>query len=97
MTATGARLFRWVAVHHTHYHIRLTLHLADSLCTKWTRAKQGVSETKPAFEQLSDCLEVSLIQEWTGQEHVAMEEHGDHLKIYVVRSERCERFPCWSV
>jgi len=70
-----------------HYHIKLTLCLADSLCTKWTRAKKGVSETKPAFEQLSDCLEASLIEEWTGQERVAMEERGDHLKVYVVRSE----------
>src|SRR5882762_9133356 len=81
MTAIGTRLFGWVAVHHTHYHIRLTLHLADSLCTKWTRAKKGVSKTKPAFEQLSNCLEVSLIQEWTEQECVAMEERGDHLKF----------------
>ena len=70
-----------------HYQIELTLRLADSLCTKWTRAKKGVSETKLAFEQLSDCLEASLIEEWTGQERVAMEERGDHLKVYVVRSE----------
>ncbi len=97
MTAIGARLFGWVAVYHTHYHIRLTLRLADSLCTKWTRAKKGVSETKPAFEQLSNCLEGALIQEWTGQERVAMEERGNHLKIYVVRSERCERFLCLSL
>jgi hypothetical protein len=80
-----------------HYHIRLTLRVADSLCTKWTRAKKGVSETRPAFEQLSDCLEASLIEEWTEQERVAMEERGDHLKVYVIRSERCGTFLYWSL
>jgi hypothetical protein len=57
----------------------------------------GVSETKTAFEQLSDCLEATLIEEWTGQERVAMEERGDNLKIYVVRSERCGTFLFWSL
>jgi hypothetical protein len=58
------------------------------LCGKWSRAKQRVAETKPAFEQLTDCLEVSLVQEWTAQEHVAMEQCGDHLKIYEVTSQK---------
>ena len=72
-----------------HFHVKLTLCLADSLCTKWSRAKKGVSETKPAFEQLSDSLEASFIQEWTVQECVAMEERGERLRIYVVSSEKC--------
>ncbi len=67
-----------------HYQIELTLRLADSLCTKWTRAKKGVSETKLAFEQLSDCLEVSLIEEWTGQERVAMEERVVTISRYML-------------
>src|SRR6202453_2476865 len=62
------------------------LPLAESLCGKWTRATDGGSETKPAFEQLTDCLDASLVQEWTEQERVAMEQHGDHLKIYQVAS-----------
>ena len=74
------------------FHVKLTLCLADSLCTKWTRAKNGVSETRPAFEQLSDSLEASFIQEWTVQECVAMEERGEHLRIYVVSSEKRGRF-----
>src|SRR5258708_17703535 len=95
MIAIGARLFGLVGVYRTHNHIKLTLRIADSLCIKWTRAKKGVSETKPAFEQLSDSLEASLIEEWTGLERVAMEERGDHLKIYVVRSDKCARFLYW--
>jgi hypothetical protein len=58
---------------------------------KWTRAKDGISETKPAFEQLSDSLDASLVQEWTAQERVAMERRGDHLKVYVVQSDKCRR------
>ncbi|KAI0244966.1 hypothetical protein BJV78DRAFT_1289900 [Lactifluus subvellereus] len=71
-----------------HYYIALTPPQADSLCGKWSRAKQGLAETKPAFEQLTECLEPSLVQEWTAQERVAMENRGDHLKIYEVTSEK---------
>src|ERR1700685_4607586 len=67
--------------------------LADSLCGKWTRAKDGVSDTKPAFEELTKCLDASLVQEWTEQECVAMEQHGDHLKIYQVASEKRRKIP----
>jgi hypothetical protein len=70
-------------------HIGLMLQPADSLCGKWSRAREGVAKTKSAFEQLTDCLEVSLVQEWTAQERVAMDKRGDHLKIYEVTSEKC--------
>ena len=71
--------------------IALTLWLVDSLCGKWTQAKKGLSETTPVFEQLTECLEPSLVQEWTAQECVAMEQRGDRLKIYEVNSEPCRR------
>src|ERR1700685_2530912 len=71
----------------------MILLLADSLCGKWTQAKDGVSDTKPAFEQLTECLDVSLVQEWTEQERVAMELRGDHLKIYQVASEKHREIP----
>jgi len=71
----------------------LILLLADSLCGKWTRAKDGVSDTKPAFEELTKCLDASLVQEWTEQERVAMEQRGDHLKIYQVASEKRREIP----
>jgi len=51
---------------------------------------KGVSETKPAFEQLTECLDAALVQDWTEQEHVAMEQRGDHLKIYEVVSTKCK-------
>jgi hypothetical protein len=47
---------------------------------------------KPAFEQLTNCLDASLVQEWTRQERVAMENRGDDLKIYEVASEKCRKF-----
>jgi len=69
--------------------VELTLLPADSLCGKRSRAKKGVSDTKPAFEQLTECLDAALVQEWTAQERIAMEQRGDHLKIYAVASEKC--------
>jgi hypothetical protein len=74
-----------------YYLIGLTLRTANSLCGKWSRAKEGVSETKPAFEQLTECLEASLVREWTAQERVAMEKRGEHLRIYEVTLERGTR------
>ena len=73
------------------YLIEPTLRIADSLCKKWSRAKEGVSETKPAFEQLTECLDVALVQEWTAQERIAMENRGEDLRIYEVKLERCRR------
>lgn len=72
--------------------IQLILFSVDSLCRKWTQAKQVVSEIKPTFEQLTNCLDSSLVQEWTRQESIAMENHGDDLKIYEVTSEKCRKF-----
>jgi hypothetical protein len=77
--------------HSIHCPIALTLLPADSVCTKWSQAKNGVSKTKPAFEQLTKCLDAGLVQEWTEQECIAMEKHGDHLKIYEVASKKCRK------
>ena len=55
---------------------------ADSLSRKWAKAKKGVHDTKLAFDQLTQRLEASSIEEWTAQEHVAMEQRGERLKIY---------------
>lgn len=51
-----------------HIVIKLTIYTANSLCGKWTQATQGVSNTEPAFKQLTDSLDVALVQEWTRQE-----------------------------
>jgi hypothetical protein len=70
---------------------RLKQSAADSLCEKWTRATKGLSEMRPTFEQLSDSLDPSLVQEWTAQERIAMKERGDHLNIYQVKLEKRRR------
>ena len=54
--------------------------------------KDGVSTTKLAFEQLTDCLDATLIAEWTKQERVAMEKRGDDLNIFTVSSDKCKTF-----
>jgi Kyakuja-Dileera-Zisupton transposase len=46
-----------------YYYIPLTLSQANSLCRKWSQAKEGLSNTKPAFDQLSECLDQSLLDE----------------------------------
>ena len=69
----------------------LTLLPADSVCEKWSQAKNGVSKTKLAFKQLTECLDAGLVQEWTEQEHVAMEQCGDHPKIYEVALKKCKK------
>ena len=51
--------------------------------------KKGISKTQPIFQQLTECLDPSSIQEWTAQEQIAMEQRGDHLKIYEVKLEKC--------
>jgi len=63
------------------------------LCGKWKRAQEGVSTTKPAFEQLTDSLDPALIEEWTNQEHVAMEKRGDYLNIFTVSSNKRRNIP----
>ena len=70
----------------------LSFHADDSLCIKWTCACNEIAETKPAFEQLSGSLDASLVQEWTHQEHIAMEKRGDYLKAYVVQSDKCKKY-----
>jgi hypothetical protein len=70
----------------------LTYFPADSLCVKRSKATEGLSETGPAFKQLSKSLDASLVQEWAAQERVAMENRGDALNIYYVRSEKRRRF-----
>lgn len=79
------------------YNVELTLAAAVSLCRKWSRAKDGIANTQPAPEQPTDCLKPSLVQEWTAQHRIAMENCGDHLKIYEVKSEKRGRLICFTV
>ena len=59
---------------------------ADLLPRKWAKAKEGIHDMKLAFDQLTQRLEASSIEEWTAQECIAMEQHGEQLKIYDVVS-----------
>jgi len=63
------------------------------LCAKWKRAQEGASTTEAAFEQLTDSLDSALIEEWTNQERVAMEQRGDHLNIFTVSLDKCRSIP----
>jgi hypothetical protein len=64
--------------------------LADTIATKWKRAKDGVKETRSAYQELTECLDKAWIEEWTRQERVAMQNCGEALKIYTVASEKGE-------
>ena len=64
---------------------------ADSLCKKWTLAQAGELETKQVFEQLSQSIDEQSLWEWSRQERVAMEQRGDHLKIYEIAAKKREQ------
>jgi Kyakuja-Dileera-Zisupton transposase len=80
-----------------YYYISLTLSQADSLCRKWSQAKEGLSDMKPAFDQLSECLDQSLLDEWMAQECTAMDLCGNYLKIYKVTSDKCRQYPLFTL
>ena len=60
----------------------------NSLCKKWTLAQAGVLETKQVFKQLSRSIDEQSLREWSRQECVAMEQRGNHLKIYEIAAEK---------
>ena len=68
-----------------------TQDIADSLCGKYFRVKQGFAETKLVFDGLMAHPDAPLVQEC-----MAMEQHGDSLKIYEVASEKGIKMFCSS-
>jgi hypothetical protein len=74
----------------------LIVPLADTIATKWTRAKDGVKETRSAYQELTERLDKAWIEEWTRQERVAMLNRGEALKIYMVASEKGEAQFQWG-
>lgn len=68
--------------------MELIVSLANTIATKWDRADKGIMETKASYEELTERLEPSWIEDWTEQERVAMQNRGDALKIYVVSSDK---------
>jgi hypothetical protein len=56
------------------------------LLNKYTRAVNGLAERKKVYEALAQSLDVDLVRLWKAQEQVALEERGDTLRIYEVKS-----------
>jgi hypothetical protein len=53
-----------------------------SLVKKWHKAKDGVEETRGAYEGLSRAHSKKLLKQWRKLEETARTRHGDALKIY---------------
>jgi len=55
---------------------------------KLKKALEGLSETRAAFQGLTDSLSKEKIQDWKRQEKQALRQRGDALKIYEVQQEK---------
>jgi len=66
--------------------------LAPTLSKKFQKALEGLSETRAAFQGLTDSLSEDKIQDWKRQEkqasRQASRQRGDALKIYEVQQEK---------
>jgi len=62
--------------------------LAPTLSNKFQKALEGLSETRAAFQGLTDSLAEDKIQDWKRQEKQALRQRGDALKIYEVQQEK---------
>jgi len=62
--------------------------LAPTLSKKFQKALEGLSETRVAFQGLTDSLSEDKIQDWKRQEKQASRQRGDALKIYEVQQEK---------
>jgi len=62
--------------------------LAPTLSKKFQKALEGLSETRAAFQGLTDSLSEDKIQDWKRQEKQALRQREDALKIYEVQQEK---------
>jgi len=62
--------------------------LALTLSKKLKKAMEGLSETRAAFQGLTDSLSPEQIQDWKRQEKQASRHRGDALKLYEVQQEK---------
>ena len=64
--------------------------LVSTLLTKQKRSQIGLDSTEPAFNQLTkSCLQRNLpVEAWRAAEHLAMEERGEHLKIFDINYKK---------
>jgi len=72
--------------------IRLTYHFfsVPTLVTKYKRSQIGFDSTEPAFDQLTKaCLQRKLpVGAWRRSEHLAMEQRGDHLRVFDIKHKK---------
>jgi len=62
--------------------------LALTISKKFQKALEGLSQTRAAFQGLTDSLSEEKIQDWRRQEKQASRHRGDALKIYEVQQEK---------
>jgi Kyakuja-Dileera-Zisupton transposase len=64
--------------------------LVSTLLIKLKRSQVGLDSTEPAFDQLTNsCLQRKLpVKVWKSSEHLAMEERGEHLKIFDINQKK---------
>ena len=64
--------------------------LVSTLLTKQKRSQIGLDSTEPAFNQLTkSCHQQNLpVEAWRAAEHLAMEERGEHLKIFDINYKK---------
>jgi hypothetical protein len=64
--------------------------LVPTLLTKLKRSQVGLDSTQPAFEQLTEtCLKRNLpVGAWRLAESLAMEERGEHLRIFDINHKK---------
>jgi len=61
--------------------------LALMLSKRFQKALEGFSETRAAFQGLTDSLLEERIQDWKRQEKQALRHRGNALKIYEFQQE----------
>jgi hypothetical protein len=61
--------------------------LAQALVKKWEKAVVGYAETKMALKELTARLDEKWVTRWQTAEAIAVQERGEHLRIYDVQVE----------
>jgi hypothetical protein len=64
--------------------------LVPTFITKLKRSQDGLTSTKPAYDQLTmSCCQRKLpVEKWMEEEHIAMEERGENLRIFDINHEK---------
>ena len=65
-------------------------HIIFFLVNSFKKSQIGLDSTEPAFDQLTkSCLQRNLpVWAWRSSEHLAMEQRGEHLRIFDVKHKK---------